>query len=1073
MRVSGAHGVVYASGVRTGGRVAAYEALQGRRIRAICGGRGQFVAVVDAWDLDWQPSRDRSQVLEHETVALGLKGGVKVQQVAFGERHRVAVTLDGHLYSWGARDASFTTGELGHVASAWHPVTLTPRGVAAGNKAEASAKEPTMVKTSTKGGGPDRVHPHQAGNLTLDDDDNQFGDRDDASFTSVCWPRRVHTPQQLFFTKVACGAQHSVALTDKGDLYAWGRNFQGQLGVRHTSSAAAPMCAWPKYVSALLGRPAVVDVACGDAFTVALLADGSAWQWGERVAGTTGRSAPDKIHARPRRLLLTSSSTEDTPFVTGIAAGTAHALGVTASGALHAWGLNAYGQLGLGRDRRGSSDTPCRVPGTTVWTKVFAGSHYSAAIASDGQLFTWGHGRHGTLGHASTECEFAPRAVDALRGVSVASVVCGQLHLFAFAPTVVTSITPTAGETTGGYELRVRGSGFWESDELTVRFVPLTEGRLPRGALATFDPTTREIVCTVPAFSLPGEFAVELATDGKHFTTDGHVFEVFKRPSVVRVSRWEARIAGGEEVEIAVEGALPRSCTTPLLGLVVEGGGCIQVPGTLEASACSLPALREEHDATTTTPSVGPTLLRFVLPPSLVGDTAAVVRCPLQLSFNGGHQFTPVALDTSTTTPFVFHLHDAAVTRCRPNSFQARALPTTLELDVHHLLTPTTDWSELSVALRVAPLNVSDATAESRVDVALTVQRVTPSSTNDSATITCVVPPLNEWKLSKVNPKTDDRVVIVTDWWKFVPRWGFDASVRVSMNGGQSLLPVKGGAVYGVFTTGKAVTASPLTTPLTGGTLVSVAADSFHFDTDDAVVALRWKDQREVRVAAKCSVVSSDAINSSAVVQSLTRRLTFTTAALPFPRPPHSPPPPLPEGDEATPLPVEEPTVSDDALGLAEEVEVLLSLDGRHFQRESRLRITYIRSPELLEIFPSEVPPATRMVLKVDKVPPPSAALTTACVRLTTATLGLSTVRRQTRQTGRIANQHLCSLVADRAGGSERSGQRVRVCGAHTPHRRRRHGARGALARRPAVFGRARRGRWHERRALPVPRATA
>jgi hypothetical protein len=79
-----------------------------------------------------------------------------------------------------------------------------------------------------------------------------------------------------------------------------------------------------------------------------------------------------------------------------------------------------------------------------------------------------------------------------------------------------------------------------------------------------------------------------------------------------------------------------------------------------------------------------------------------------------------------------------------------------------------------------------------------------------------------------------------------------------------------------------------------------------------------------VRVAAKCGAISFDVTSSSAVVQPLTRRLTFTTAALPFPRPPRSPPSPLPEGDnEPTPLPVEEPTAS-----------VAFSLDGQQFSGE-------------------------------------------------------------------------------------------------------------------------------------------
>ena len=38
-------------------------------------------------------------------------------------------------------------------------------------------------------------------------------------------------PSALRFDQVACGSEHSMALTTEGDLYSWGLNFKGQLGV--------------------------------------------------------------------------------------------------------------------------------------------------------------------------------------------------------------------------------------------------------------------------------------------------------------------------------------------------------------------------------------------------------------------------------------------------------------------------------------------------------------------------------------------------------------------------------------------------------------------------------------------------------------------------------------------------------------------------------------------------------------------------------------------------------------------------------------------------------------------------
>lgn len=105
-----------------------------------------------------------------------------------------------------------------------------------------------------------------------------------------------------------------------------------------------------------------------------------------------------------------------------------------------------------------------------------------------------GNGSYGKLGHGGKsrkyDCEFVPRRVEYLQHTVIGSVVCGDRNLFAFAPTCISEIAPVCGEHVGGYELRIRGSGFWPSDNMTVRFVPLNDGRLMRGMLGTFNEAT-------------------------------------------------------------------------------------------------------------------------------------------------------------------------------------------------------------------------------------------------------------------------------------------------------------------------------------------------------------------------------------------------------------------------------------------------------------------------------------------------------------------------------------------------------------------------------------------------------
>lgn len=47
--------------------------------------------------------------------------------------------------------------------------------------------------------------------------------------------------QPLQFDQVACGSEHSMALTTDGELYSWGLNFKGQLGVGDFENRPQPL----------------------------------------------------------------------------------------------------------------------------------------------------------------------------------------------------------------------------------------------------------------------------------------------------------------------------------------------------------------------------------------------------------------------------------------------------------------------------------------------------------------------------------------------------------------------------------------------------------------------------------------------------------------------------------------------------------------------------------------------------------------------------------------------------------------------------------------------------------------
>lgn len=97
-------------------------------------------------------------------------------------------------------------------------------------------------------------------------------------------------------------------------------------------------------------------------------------------------------------------------------AGGKHCLALSSEGEVFSWGEPDDGKLGHG------NRLVCEKPkvietlrGKTV-VKISAGGAHSACITSSGELYTWGKGRYGRLGHGDSEDQLRPKLVEALHG---------------------------------------------------------------------------------------------------------------------------------------------------------------------------------------------------------------------------------------------------------------------------------------------------------------------------------------------------------------------------------------------------------------------------------------------------------------------------------------------------------------------------------------------------------------------------------------------------------------------------------------------------------------------------------
>ncbi|KAH7287979.1 hypothetical protein KP509_31G005900 [Ceratopteris richardii] len=126
--------------------------------------------------------------------------------------------------------------------------------------------------------------------------------------------------------------------------------------------------------------------------------------------------------------------------VVQVACGATHIAALSKLGTVQCWGYNEYGQLGRGFSCEGRQkarlvdkfvrylDEP---PESIIISKIACGDYHTAAVSSTGDVYTWGLGHMGQLGHwvlQSPDKEVLPRRVVSLEGVRITNVACGGVH---------------------------------------------------------------------------------------------------------------------------------------------------------------------------------------------------------------------------------------------------------------------------------------------------------------------------------------------------------------------------------------------------------------------------------------------------------------------------------------------------------------------------------------------------------------------------------------------------------------------------------------------------------------------
>lgn len=259
--------------------------------------------------------------------------GLRIKQIACGDSHCLAVTMEGEVQSWGRNQ----NGQLG-----------------------LGTTEDSLV------------------------------------------PQKIQAFQGVSIKMVAAGAEHTAAVAEDGELYGWGWGRYGNLGLGDRNDRLVP-----EKVSAVNGEKMVM-VACGWRHTISVSSSGGLYTYGWSKYGQLGHGDFED-HLVPHKLEALCDNN-----ISQISGGWRHTMALASDGKLYGWGWNKFGQVGVGDNVDHCSPVQVQFPHEQKVIQISCGWRHTLAVTERQNVFSWGRGTNGQLGHGEIVDRNIPKIIETL-----------------------------------------------------------------------------------------------------------------------------------------------------------------------------------------------------------------------------------------------------------------------------------------------------------------------------------------------------------------------------------------------------------------------------------------------------------------------------------------------------------------------------------------------------------------------------------------------------------------------------------------------------------------------------------
>ena len=272
-------------------------------------------------------------------------------------------------------------------------------------------------------------------------------------------PHIIYKLKNEIINHIYAGWEHSIALTNDGEIYSFGHNQFSQCGLPNLEKGQECVKD-PKNISKLNNNIKAISASCGNEHTLILSKEHIVYSFGNNEDGILGINNNEKENNNIKDYKFNKIDFGDyTNKIIEISSGTVHNLALTYDGKVFAWGSSQGGQLGLpleelevipGFKNNYYIPTPINIPiknnsinisnenNEINIIKISCGEAHSLALSNDGKVYSWGFGSNGQLGLGFCEDSFepgeglknsmrySPERIEKIKDENICDIKCGK-----------------------------------------------------------------------------------------------------------------------------------------------------------------------------------------------------------------------------------------------------------------------------------------------------------------------------------------------------------------------------------------------------------------------------------------------------------------------------------------------------------------------------------------------------------------------------------------------------------------------------------------------------------------------